>query len=275
MRTKLINYNLGEGFFTFSNNLGVYLEGDTLFLGKEEKGFRCENPERLGNLEKNDIIYINAKGSIKRVYENRSKSIDLMITTHCNSNCIMCPLSDYSRQTNEDGYIKWIKKLIETLPLDLSHICLTGGEPTLIGEDIFSIFDMLKEKYKTVDFQFLTNGRSMGNKAFCDKLVAHLPKNTLIGIPLHAADKDLHDSIAQINGGFGQSVQGIKNLLRRGQKIEIRVVVGLMNAHSLVELAEFIVRELRGVNCVTFMGLEMMGNAVKNMERVWIVRESG
>ena len=217
-----------------------------------------------------DVIYINEFGLAKRVYDSVSKDIDIMMTIHCNSNCIMCPISEGARQSNETGYIGWVKELIKHLPYDVEHICITGGEPTLMREELFRILDLLKKKFPVSDFQFLSNGRSCGNADFCRQLVDHFPDNILIGVPLHADKSDIHDKISQTPGSFEQTVQGIKNLLALHQSVELRIVVSKLNVDHLSSLGNFIAKELQGISRAAFMGMEMMGNAVKNIDAVWI-----
>lgn len=97
-----------------------------------------------------------------------------------------------------------------------------------------------------------------------------LPKNTLYGIPLHSGNKELYDKIVQVEGAFEQVICGIKNLINNGARVEVRIVVSKMNIENLRDEALFIVGNLKGIFCVTFMGLETMGNAVKNYDEVWI-----
>lgn len=193
-----------------------------------------------------------------------------MMTIHCNSNCVMCPISEGARQSNEDGYYEYLIALIDALPEEIEHICITGGEPTLIGNKLFEIIKKLTKKFPNAEYQMLTNGRSCANYDLCKKLASLLPPRTLFGIPLHAGSAILYDSIAQVNQGFEQAVQGVKNLVREGALVEIRVVVSKMNASKMNELAEFILHNFKGIYCVTFMGIETMGNAVKNLNDVWI-----
>ena len=55
--------------------------------------------------------------------------------------------------------------------------------------------------------------------------------------------------------------------------VELRIVLTKMNIDYLEKIAAYIVKYLSGVNKVAFMGLELMGNAAKNVEEVWIPYE--
>ena len=59
------------------------------------------------------------------------REIDIFVTNKCNSNCIMCPMSEGSRRKNNPEHIEELKAYIRELPKDVEYINVTGGEPTL------------------------------------------------------------------------------------------------------------------------------------------------
>jgi His-Xaa-Ser system radical SAM maturase HxsC len=65
-------------------------------------------------------------------------------------------------------------------------------------------------------------------------------------------------------------VRGILNLVRLRQRVEIRVVLHRQTAPAILEIAEFIARNLPFVEQVALMGLEMTGLARANLNDVWI-----
>ena len=67
-----------------------------------------------------------------------------------------------------------------------------------------------------------------------------------------------------------ETIRGILNLKRYGQKVEIRIVVHRQTYARLPELAEFLVRNLTFVDHVAFMGLEITGFTRANLESLWI-----
>ena len=239
-------------------------------LSMINKSYNTNGTVFFDTLKDNDVICIYSNGVVKKIYDSNSKNIDLLLTSHCNSSCVMCPMSEQSRQADEKGYLSWLKELISILPSDLNRICLTGGEPTMIGDDFIQILDLVRKKFNHASFQLLTNGRSMSDFSFCSKVVEHLPNYTSIGIPLHAGTNALHERIAQVNDSYDQVIQGIKNLLIHNQRVELRVVVSKLNIKDMKNLATLVVDELPQVDNVVFMGLEMMGNAIKNKDYVWL-----
>ena len=83
------------------------------------------------------------------------------------------------------------------------------------------------------------------------------------------------DAITQTPGSFDETFVGLKNLARLNIAVELRVVVSKLNAARLGVIADLIATELppQSVKSVKFMGLEMLGAAAKNRERVWISYE--
>lgn len=235
-----------------------------------EGNYECGDITFFEGLKKDDVILIHTNGIVERIYDSADKTSDFMFTAHCNSNCIMCPMSEDSRKTPEEGYLEYILEKIDILPDDVAHICMTGGEPTMIREDFFLVVDKLRSKFQKTDFQLLTNGRSLSDWDFCKRVVDSLPRNTTIGVPLHAGTPRLYDKIAQVDNSYYQALNGIKNLLRLNQIVEVRVVVSKLNVDDMDNLAHVVIKEIPTVERVTFMGLEVMGNCLKNFDTVWM-----
>ena len=59
---------------------------------------------------------------VKKMGEERE--IDIFVTNKCNSNCIMCPMSEGSRRKNNPEHIEELKKEID----NLLEIASKGGE---------------------------------------------------------------------------------------------------------------------------------------------------
>lgn len=159
----------------------------------------------------------------ERMEEERE--IDIFVTNKCNSNCIMCPMSEGSRRKNNPEHIEELKAYIRELPKDVEYINVTGGEPTLAGKDFLEIMHMLKEKFQHSGFQLLTNGRSAADNNFLNAMLKEMPDGIRYAIPLHCSREEVHDSITQVKGSFRQTVCGISNLLKHDAKVEIRIVV--------------------------------------------------
>lgn len=137
--------------------------------------------------------------------EEYLKDVDIFVTNRCNSNCIMCPLSETVRRKSDNGRIEEIFQQIKELPENVEYVNVTGGEPTLVGQAFFEIMDKLKMKFQNSGFQLLTNGRSAADFDFLIQLLPHLPYGIRWAIPLHASNAMLHDQITRTKGSFEQT----------------------------------------------------------------------
>ena len=182
----------------------------------------------------------------------------------------MCPLSETVRKKVNQRHIDEVFQKIDELPENIEYINVTGGEPTLVGNEFFNIMEKLKNKFQNSGFQLLTNGRSFADFEFLKRLLPYLPYGIRFAIPLHASNANLHDQITRSKGSFGQTDQGIKNLLICQQKVEIRIVVSKKNIEDLLNTAKYITEQYQGVFCVNFIAMEMMGCAAVHKDELWI-----
>ena len=79
-----------------------------------------------------------------------------------------------------------------------------------------------------------------------------------------------HDYVVQAKDAFDQTIMGLHNLARWGQRVEIRVVLHAQTVSRLPELAEFIYRNLTFAEHVALMGLEYIGYTPRNMDLLWV-----
>jgi len=92
----------------------------------------------------------------------------------------------------------------------------------------------------------------------------------MVGIPVYSDDPSRHDYVVQARGAFDETIQGILNLKRLNQRVEIRVVIHKQTYEGLPNLAEFIARNLLFVDRVALMALEITGFTRANLESLWI-----
>lgn len=230
----------------------------------------CYNVKDFQTLKDYDVVEIINNKSIRVLYRDDSEDNAIVVTNQCNSNCIMCPDPDIIRNTKENPDIKKILEQIECIPNDTSHITITGGEPGLLKEKLLEVLDKCKKCLPNTEFLLLTNGRVFSDVHFANKIAEVVPSNIRVAIPIYADNEKLHDEITRAKESFNQAVNGIKNLINRNIDVEIRIVVLKKNYEQLEQIAKFIVREFPHTKIVNIMALEMMGNAYKNKDLVWV-----
>lgn len=227
----------------------------------------------LDGYREDDVLSVNEHGVVHCVYNSLSGDNALVFTMQCNSNCIMCPCSERSRKNGQLTTAGELITMVDYMPEDVAHLTLTGGEPTLLKEDFFRFLSHVQAHRSQTHFQLLTNGRAFCDYRFTQRFIQCLPDHIDVGIPLYGYDAETHDAITRTPGSFKQAVIGIHNLLHYHIDVEVRVVLTKQNVDYLPRIAAYIAKYLPGVNKVAFMGLELMGNAAKNRDAVWIPYE--
>lgn len=275
---RILNWDRGEQVAVFldnnqyetDNRIGFWKCNDCEIVFRDEEKSLYRYEEGLEEIFEKDIVTISGDGIVKKTRFVSEKEIDIFVTNKCNSNCIMCPVSESVRKKNNRQYNEWLVKYINALPEHVGYINITGGEPTLAGDFFLKIIKMLRDKYPHTGFQILTNGRSLSDNIFLDKLIPILPTGILFAIPLHSSKAEIHDKITQAEGSFIQTDIGIRNLIKRQQKIELRIVLSSISIGSVYETALYINQNYKNIHSVNFVAMEMMGNAAINRVRVWI-----
>ena len=281
---KLTNYIGREyiGSISFKNETNLLLinkglnpiliSNGYLTLVKENQSLE-PNEELLAyfdSLHEYDVIEITPSGKFTHVINQANEDSTIFITEKCNSNCLMCPYPESIRKT---GWLTDGSEIIEIakhMPENMKHITITGGEPFMIKENMFSVLNILKNKYTEQEILLLTNGRVFCLDSYIEKLKNCSPNNFILGIPLHSYNCEEHDHISSSPGSFKQTVSGISKLIHAGFHIEIRIVVNKLNYTKLIQIASLIIKYFSNVYRVVFIGLEMMGNAAINKKDIWV-----
>ena len=253
--------------FVFTDN-----ERSEIILCPEETILSSDTDDlnKIQTYNNYDVFEIWRNGAFIRKYDDSSDDNYFFITGKCNSNCVMCPSPEYSRKASNTIDLTYLLKLAKHIPSDVRHMTITGGEPFLIGEEIFVFFQYLKEKFEETEFLILTNGRVFAIQKYLHRFCETVPNYSILAIPIHGSSAYVHDSITRSKGSFVQTKIGLKRLLKKGFPIEIRVVVSKMNIYDLCNIAKLIIDEFKDIEYVSVIAMEMTGNARTNKERVWI-----
>jgi len=255
--------NLPEGFagyFTFNKEFELPDEKfSNVFVLPEDQKYLADG----------DVIRFDpSKGSIRSIYRRNSEHNSFLVTERCNNFCLMC---SQPPKEIDDSYI--VNELLQAIPLvsrNTREIGLTGGEPTLLGEDFARLVRSLKNYLPQTTVHVLSNGRNFSKTKFTRSVADVGHPDLMIGIPLYSDVSQIHDYVVQADGAYDETIRGILNLKQHGVKVEIRVVIHKQTFARLPQLAEFISRNLLFVDHVALMGLEMMGFTKYNLEELWI-----
>ena len=214
----------------------VYLDENTVTLVMlPEEIILSDNPahiEKARMYNNYDVFEIWENGVFSRKYNDKSDDNYFFITGKCNSNCIMCPSPEHSRKGSETIQLGDLMELARHIPSDAPHLTITGGEPFLMGEQIFTFLHYLKEKFDGTEFLFLTNGRIFAVEKYLQQFCETAPGNSIVAIPVHGSCQQIHDAITRTDGSFKQTILGIKKLLKKGVPVEVRLVVSKKNVED-------------------------------------------
>lgn len=226
-------------------------------------------PTGLEYLTDGDILRISPRsGEIWVMYRRESRFNSIFLTERCNSDCIMC--SQPPKNRNDDHLLMAFLEAIPLMDPATAELGITGGEPTLLGENLLRLIRLCADTLPSTALHMLSNGRMFNYLSLCREVATINHPDFVIGIPLYSDVAHGHDFVVQARGAFDQTIRGIMNLERCKQRVEIRVVLHRHTIPRLPQLARYIARNLPFVEHVALMGLEMMGYVRMNLDALWV-----
>lgn len=193
----------------------------------------------------------------------------LFCTSTCNNRCIMC-CQPPTKNNDIDYFYKYNLERIKNAPKNLPFICLTGGEPTLLGRKLISLLKEIRITLPKTDILLLTNGRLFSNFYFAKEVALAGSRRLFIETELHSDYYSDHDIIAGVSGSYEETLRGIYNIASADIGVTIRIIVCKQNYERLINIAEFIHKNLPFVEGIIFMGMECIGFAYDNYDSVWV-----
>lgn len=160
-------------------------------------------------------------------------------------------------------------KLISLFDKKTQEIGITGGEPSLIGDNLFTLVNYIKKELPYTAISILSNGVKFADKEYAMKLAKCRHQDLQIDIPLFSDIADEHNRIVGAKT-FYKTVQGLYNLALFRQRIGLRIVVHKQTYKRLPQFADFIYHNFPFVAQVAFMQMETTGLAKENFDDLWI-----
>lgn len=223
--------------------------------------------KEIDTLDEGDVIEILPNGKITVLYRKKSYHNIIFVTSKCNSDCIMCP---QAINPDEGNLTNLNLKLISLIDKSTKELALTGGEPTIVGKDLFRIILACKNLLPNTSLLLLTNARKFSDFDYTHFFSSIRHPNIIIGSAIYGDNDIEHDYIVGSKGAFNETVMGILNLASFGNLIEIRTVLFRHTYKNLLNIAKFIYRNFTFVQHIAFMGLETIHQARKNIDSLWV-----
>jgi His-Xaa-Ser system radical SAM maturase HxsC len=218
------------------------------------------------NTQEDDIVQIFPDGHINILWEKRLTPYDvtLFITNQCNAMCIMCPQppekDQYSLLDTNALLLEYLKKQ------PIKKIGITGGEPTAKMADLTALLKQAHQNFPTSHVDLLTNGKQLSNFKRAKTLALSHPNITFC-ISFPSDNINDFNEIVGVNI-FSHVLRALQNLAILRQEIELRVVVMKQNYNRLLQISEFIFRNFPFVTHIAFMGMEVIGFALDNIDDI-------
>ena len=232
-------------------------------------GVSITAPRDPAVIQPGDVVRLRPNSSLVSVLYRRASSANtLFITERCNSRCLMC--SQPPRDDDDSWRMPELHRLVELVDRTDPWLGMSGGEPTLLGDDLGTLIDHCLDALPDTRLHILTNGRGFADRDFAERLANSRGDRVTWAVPLYGDTALLHDEVVDAPGAFSETLQGLYELGRLGADVEIRVVLHKLTIPRLPQLASFIYRRLPFVRHVALMGLEPMGYAKTNRDRLWI-----
>jgi His-Xaa-Ser system radical SAM maturase HxsC len=162
-----------------------------------------------------------------------------------------------------------VVKILSLMDKSTRSIGITGGEPTLLGDKLFELLKIVKNRLPGVSITLLTNAIKLADFEYARGFAEINYADIQIDVPLFSDTDTEHNKIVR-SKSFYKSILGLYNLAKLDQKVGIRVVVHKMNYKRLPQISEFIYRNFPFVVQVAFMQMEPVGYAKDNIDLLWI-----
>lgn len=260
-------------------NDGEVVEGFAAYVALEKYASKLDGlevsvptivlPDSFSYLADGDILRLDPRNrQVRTLYRRNSAHNSILLTERCNNYCLMC--SQPPKDIDDSWIIDEVLMAIPLIDPSTRNINITGGEPTLLGNDLLRIIRLAKSYLPRTALHILSNGRRFSDRNFTADYAEINHPDIMVGIPLYSDLSTIHDYVVQADGAFDETIKGILRLKEQRQAVEIRVVVHKQTCERLPQLAEFIARNLTFVDQVVFMGLEMTGFTRANIDSLWI-----
>ncbi len=198
------------------------------------------------------------------LYRESDQHHTVFVTNRCNSYCLMCsqpPTKHEDKWLIQEG-IDVARHIRKPPPI----IGFSGGEPLLEAPGFRAVLDRFLSVHPETWAEVLTNGRKFADPEVARQVLEGLPRKVSWMIPLYGHADLVHDYVVQSPGAFDETISGLLVLHEYHQVIQIRAVLVEPVLENLLQLCEFIAKNLPFVSDVALMGCEPTGFALANRD---------
>lgn len=186
------------------------------------------------------------------------------LTGKCNLKCKQCYNDSGKRRTlmTAESWKAFSQKVSDTL----FSVTLSGGEPLLLGKDLFDIMDIFEERNAWINM--ISNGFLI-NREIAKQISQH--SIGWVEISIDSPYEEYHDYLRGVRGSWRQAVLAASYLASYNVPVVIGTCItpkSLNQLHEMVKLAQQI-----GVKGLTFTKILVSGRAYFNQEELVLTEE--
>lgn len=208
------------------------------------------------------------KKLVPRYYE-RPLGLQLELTSKCNQKCIHCYNQSNDKEHNilssELSIDEWKAIANQAKELDIFQCVISGGEPTILGDKLFEIMDILDEA--SVRFVVISNGMLL-DEYTVERFKKY--KYSWFQISIDGSRKELHNKIRGAEA-FEKAINAANLIKEAGIPLVIAHSVMKYNIDYLEEMIDLCY--LLGAIKVITGPFSYMGRAVRNSDLISLTDE--
>tara|TARA_R110000868_G_scaffold162329_12_gene393496 strand:- start:17989 stop:19086 length:1098 start_codon:yes stop_codon:yes gene_type:complete len=203
-----------------------------------------------------DVLFVDPiSGIAQRWFRRGDTQNTLLITERCDQLCVMC--SQPPKKSHTDYFAHFERACL--LADANADIGLSGGEPTLFKDQIFSLVRNVVTRRADIRFHILTNAQHFQRS---DIETLHALRGDIVwGVPVYSSNPATHDQLVGKLGAFERLEASLGLLYEANAAIEIRTVLMRQTIGGLGALARWLSARLCDANCWAIMQLEKQGFA--------------
>lgn len=213
------------------------------------------------------LLCLPTQGVVQRLFRRASRHNTILFTERCDQLCVMCS------QPPKNKEYRWLFTHYEKAMGLFDHgamIGISGGEPTLYKDELLGAMERVSERRPDLSFHILTNGQHFAMEDRERLITLHERAHLVWGIPLYSHVADTHDEIVGKNGAYNKVLENLFLLASAKGQIELRTVITALNFLDVPHLAVFVGKHIPFVIDWAIMGMEPIGYAKANKDRLFI-----
>lgn len=212
-----------------------------------------------------NVILVNPQRRVaQRLIRPDSRHNTFLVTERCDQLCVMCSQPPKASDWN---HFPLFAQAALLAPRD-AVIGVSGGEPTLLKEDLFEFLEKVSAARPDLGFHVLTNAQHF--EPTDGVRLKSLADRVEWGIPLYSHDPDVHDTIVGKVGAYSRLEDGLALMAAAGARVELRTVLTSLNHKSLAWLAHHVTRHVPFAETWAIMQLENIGYGRLNWNKLFV-----